>query len=64
MFDRVITTLETLKTESAEITRKVKEPDQIMTEVEAVSEQYRMLSAACSSIYFTLESLHMVRDSV
>jgi len=58
--DKVITTLETLKTEAAEITKKVKETDQIMTEVEAVSEQYRTLSAACSSIYFTLESLHMV----
>jgi dynein heavy chain 1 len=58
--DKVITTLETLKTEAADITRKVQETDTIMTEVEAVSEQYRTLSVACSSIYFTLESLHMV----
>jgi dynein heavy chain 1 len=58
--DKVITTLETLKTEAADITRKVQETDAIMTEVEAVSEQYRTLSVACSNIYFTLESLHMV----
>ena len=31
-----------------------------MMEVEAVSEQYRTLAAACSSIYFTLEELNLV----
>ena len=55
MFIRVITTLETLKTEAADITRKVKETDTVMAEVEAVSDQYRTLAAACSSIFFTLE---------
>ena len=57
---RVITTLETLKTEAADITKKVKETDTIMMEVEAVSEQYRTLSAACSSIYFTLDDLNVI----
>lgn len=31
-----------------------------MMEVEAVSEQYRTLASACSSIYFTLEGFHAV----
>jgi len=58
--EKVITTLETLKTEAAEITRKVKETDTIMTEVEAVSEQYRTLASSCSSIYFTLEGMNTI----
>ena len=59
-FFRVITTLETLKTEAAEITRKVKETDTVMMEVEAVSEQYRTLASSCSSIYFTLEGMNTI----
>ncbi|KAK3755600.1 hypothetical protein QZH41_017589, partial [Actinostola sp. cb2023] len=58
--DRIIATLEKLKKEAAEITRKVEETDVVMAEVEAVSEQYRPLSHYCSSIYFTLEALHLV----
>ena len=59
-FCRVITTLEKLKNEAAEITQKVKETDTIMMEVEAVTEQYRTLAAACSSIYFTMEGFFTV----
>jgi len=58
--DKIIGSLETLKKEAAEVTKKVEETDVIMAEVEAVSEQYRALSVACSSIYFTLESLNMI----
>jgi len=58
--DKVITTLETLKNEAADITKKVKETDTIMMEVEAVSEQYRTLAAACSSIFFTLEEVNLI----
>ena len=47
--------METLKNEAAEITQKVKETDTVMMEVEAVTEQYRTLASACSSIYFTME---------
>ena len=46
------------------MTKKVEETDVIMAEVEAVSEQYRALSVACSSIYFTLESLNMVSFTI
>ena len=56
----MITTLETLKTEAAEITEKVKKTDEVMIEVEAVTDQYRNLASACSSIFFTLEGLHAV----
>ncbi|XP_070577189.1 cytoplasmic dynein 1 heavy chain 1-like [Ptychodera flava] len=58
--DRIITTLETLKQEAAEVTRKVEETDVIMAEVETVSQQYMPLSQSCSSIYFTLEAVHLI----
>ncbi|XP_061897473.1 cytoplasmic dynein 1 heavy chain 1 isoform X1 [Entelurus aequoreus] len=58
--DTIITTLENLKKEAAEVTRKVEETDIIMAEVEAVSQQYLSLSSACSSIYFTMEALNQI----
>ena len=57
---RIIATLEKLKQEAAEITRKVEETDVVMAEVEAVSDQYGALSHYCSSIYFTMEGLNLV----
>ena len=57
---RIIATLEKLKEEAAEITRKVEETDVVMAEVEAVSDQYGALSHYCSSIYFTMEGLNLV----
>lgn len=58
--DSIISTLEKLKTEAAEISRKMEETDKVMTEVETVSQQYLPLSQACSSIYFTLEGLNQI----
>lgn len=58
--DRIIATLEKLKQEAADITRKVEETDAVMAEVEAVSDQYNALSHYCSSIYFTMEGLNLV----
>lgn len=58
--DHVISTLEKLKNEAAEISKKVEETDKVMAEVESVSQQYHPLSQACSSIYFTLEGLNQV----
>lgn len=58
--DSIITHLETLKKEAAEINQKVAETDVVMAEVETVSQQYSALAQACSSIYFTLESLNQV----
>lgn len=58
--DTIITRLETLKREAFDITKKVQETDQVMKEIENVSKQYYTLSVACSSIYFTMESLNQV----
>ena len=44
----MIGTLETLKKEAAEVQKKVEETDVIMAEVEATSQQYAPLAAACS----------------
>ncbi|XP_035447293.1 dynein heavy chain, cytoplasmic isoform X4 [Spodoptera frugiperda] len=58
--DSVIATLETLKKEADDIGQKVEETDKVIAEIETVSQQYLPLSQACSSIYFTMESLHQV----
>ena len=59
-YDNVINTLETLKTEAAEVGRKVDETDKVKADIENTSRQYLPLSTACSSIYFTIESLHQM----
>ncbi|XP_028159304.1 dynein heavy chain, cytoplasmic isoform X2 [Ostrinia furnacalis] len=58
--DSVIATLETLKKEADDIGQKVEETDKVIGEIETVSQQYLPLSQACSSIYFTMESLNQV----
>uniref|UniRef100_A0A1I7Y6V7 Dynein heavy chain, cytoplasmic n=1 Tax=Steinernema glaseri TaxID=37863 RepID=A0A1I7Y6V7_9BILA len=56
----VIETLEKLKTEAAEVAKKAAETDQVMKEVENVSNQYQRLAHACSLIYSTLQQLNEV----
>ena len=56
--DVVIETLETLKKESADISKKVAETDGVMAEVETISHQYNTIAHACSSIFAILEQLH------
>ncbi|KAI0047641.1 dynein heavy chain protein 1 [Auriscalpium vulgare] len=58
--DKVIDTLETLKREAAEITRKVEETDVIMKEVEQVTAEYLPIAQACSAVFFILEQLNLV----
>ena len=58
--DKVINTLETLKREAAEITRKVEETDVVMKEVEEVTAEYLPLAQACSAMFFILEQLNLV----
>lgn len=58
--DSVITTLETLKKDAADIGQKVEETDKVIEEIETVSSQYEPLSKACSSIYFTMDSLNQI----
>ena len=64
LFHSIISTLETLKKEAADVTRKVEETDVIMAEVETTSQQYSALAQSCSSIYFTLEALNLVGVSL
>ncbi|KAI8974487.1 dynein heavy chain [Pilobolus umbonatus] len=58
--DKVIDTLETLKKEAAEITRKVDETNTVMHEVEQTTAIYTPLAHACSSIFFAMEQLNLV----
>ena len=58
--DKVIDTLETLKREAAEITRKVEETDVVMKEVEQVTTEYLPIAQACSAVFFILEQLNLV----
>ncbi|KZT42722.1 dynein heavy chain [Sistotremastrum suecicum HHB10207 ss-3] len=58
--DKVIDTLETLKREAAEITRKVEETDVVMREVEQVTAEYMPIAQSCSSVFFILEQLNVL----
>lgn len=50
--DSVITTLETLKQEAADISKKVEETDKVIAEIETVSLQYKPLSQVSYIILF------------
>ncbi|KKY18692.1 putative dynein heavy chain [Phaeomoniella chlamydospora] len=56
--DHVIGTLETLKKEAADISRKIAETDGVMTEVESITQEYSIIAEACSAIFAILEQLH------
>lgn len=58
--DKVIETLETLKKEAADVTRKVDETNTIMQEVEQTTAVYSPLAHACSSIFFVMEQLNLI----
>ena len=60
VFCSIISQLENLKKEAADVQRKVEETDVVMAEVERVSQQYLPLSTSCSSLYFTLDTLNQV----
>ncbi|KAI8619674.1 dynein heavy chain [Chytriomyces sp. MP71] len=55
--DNIMETLETLKQEAAEITKKVEDTDIILQEVEEVTATYTPLAQSCSSVFFSLEQL-------
>ncbi|KAF9336730.1 hypothetical protein BG006_007626 [Podila minutissima] len=58
--DKVIGTLETLKREAADVTRKVEETEGVMQEVEQTTAIYTPLAHSCSSIFFVMEQLNRV----
>lgn len=60
--DSVISTLERLKLEADDISRKVADTDRVIEEVNVVSQKYNPFSTACSSIFFTMERLNQVHS--
>jgi dynein heavy chain 1 len=55
--DKVIDTLETLKTEANEVARKMEDTDAVMQEIDQITTLYQPLAKACSSIYFALDQM-------
>lgn len=60
--DSVISTLERLKLEADDISRKVADTDRVIEEVNLVSQKYNPFSTACSSTFFTMERLNQVHS--
>ncbi|KAB8270794.1 dynein heavy chain, N-terminal region 1-domain-containing protein [Aspergillus minisclerotigenes] len=58
--DNVIETLETLKNEAAEISKKMVETEGVMTEVENITHNYSIIARSCSAVFAVLEQLHHV----
>ncbi|MCJ1472503.1 hypothetical protein MMC13_001151 [Lambiella insularis] len=56
--DVVIETLETLKKEAGDISRKMSETEGVMTEVELITSQYSTIARACSTVFSILEQLY------
>ncbi|KAH8681293.1 dynein heavy chain, N-terminal region 1-domain-containing protein [Xylariales sp. PMI_506] len=56
--DNVIQTLETLKTEAAEISVKMSNTEGVMAEVEEITLQYNVIARSCSAIFAVLEQLY------
>ena len=55
--DHVVSTLETLKAEADDVTRKVQATSDIMTTVQQATQAYVPLASACSALYFLLEHM-------
>ncbi|KAL9108457.1 MAG: hypothetical protein Q9227_006791 [Pyrenula ochraceoflavens] len=58
--DTVIDTLETLKTEAGDISRKMSETEGVMNEVEKITLEYAVIAKACSSIFAVLDQLSLL----
>ncbi len=58
--DAIISKLENIKREAAEVSQKVAEADSVMLEIETTSKQYAPLAQKCSNIYFALEQMHTI----
>jgi dynein heavy chain 1 len=55
--ESVISTLEKLKTEATKITEEMKRSDEVMGEVDSVTNGYRCIAEASSKIFFALQSM-------
>jgi dynein heavy chain 1, cytosolic len=58
--DVVLDTLQRLKSEAAEITRKVAKTEEVMVEVQHIMDQYEVVASACTKIYVVLEQLNLL----
>ena len=58
--DLVIETLETLKKEAREISRKMAETEGVMAEVESITSEYSAISRSCSTVFSILEQLYQL----
>ena len=58
--DHVIATLEKLKQEAADVSRKSADTEQVMAQVEEATLVYRPLAHNCSAIYFILEQMSQI----
>ncbi|TLD37835.1 cytoplasmic dynein-like protein 1 heavy chain 1 [Venturia nashicola] len=56
--NNVLTTLEKLKMEAAEIQVKVAQTDGVWAEVENITQQYNVVARSCAAIFAVLEQLH------
>lgn len=56
--DKIMNTLETLKSDAADISRKVEATKGVMEEVEASTKEYAVVARSCSAIFAVLEQLH------
>lgn len=58
--DRILETLETLKKEAGDVASQVASTEEVMHEIELVSNTYKPMALACSRIYFAMEDLARV----
>lgn len=56
--DNLITSLEMLKREAADISKKMLETEGVMTEVESITLRYDIIARSCSAIFAVLSQLH------
>lgn len=60
--DKLIQVLETLKLEAAEVAKKSKETEGVMSEINKVSNSYSLLASNSASIFFMLDSLSSINS--
>lgn len=58
--DEVLATLENLKKQAAEVQKEIDMSDEVMKEIEVVSNQYLPLAVATARIFFCLESMSAI----
>lgn len=60
--DRVLNTLETLKKEALDVAEKIEQTDQILEDVQIVTDQFSPIAEKCSSIFFIIQRLSSIQN--